>query len=271
MSKNMIHFFNQKKEGHHRLKARLILIVMSLAFVLSACSAQEAGIKDKLEDTQDVKEHITIAAVGDSLTEGIGDQQKKGYAGMTRDKLEAVDGVQSVTLKNYASKGSRTVDLLKRLKEKKVQDGLKDADYIFFTIGGNDLMHVVRQNVLNLTFAPFQKEQGPFEERFKTILAQLREHNDHAKIMYVSMYNPFKFSLTELKDIDEVVKDWNAAAKKELKKDGNADMINVADLFEEDSDEKLLADDDFHPNQKGYSLMANRLFSKVKKEGLPKE
>lgn len=48
-------------------------------------------------------------------------------------------------------------------------------------------------------------------------------------------------------------------------------MINVADLFEEDSDEKLLADDDFHPNQKGYSLMANRLFSKVKKEGLPKE
>lgn len=190
---------------------------------------------------------------------------------MTRDKLEAVDGVQSVTLKNYAIKGSRTVDLLKRLKEKKVQDGLKDADYIFFTIGGNDLMHVVRQNVLNLTFAPFQKEQGPFEERFKTILAQLREHNDHAKIMYVSMYNPFKFSLTELRDIDEVVKDWNAVAKKELKKDGNADMINVADLFEEDSDEKLLADDDFHPNQKGYSLMANRLFSKVKKEGLPKE
>ncbi|MFP3325250.1 hypothetical protein R0K05_19515, partial [Planococcus sp. SIMBA_160] len=91
------------------------------------------------------------------------------------------------------------------------------------------------------------------------------------KIMYVSMYNPFKFSLTELRDIDEVVKDWNAVAKKELKKDGNADMINVADLFEEDSDEKLLADDDFHPNQKGYSLMANRLFSEVKKEGLPKE
>lgn len=38
---------------------------------------------------------------------------------MTRDKLEAVDGVQSVTLKNYAIKGSRTVDLLKRLKEKR--------------------------------------------------------------------------------------------------------------------------------------------------------
>ncbi|BBP90158.1 hypothetical protein BsIDN1_37760 [Bacillus safensis] len=74
-----------------------------------------------------------------------------------------MDGVQSVTLKNYAIKGSRTVDLLKRLKKKKkVQDGLKDADYIFFTIGGNDLMHVVRQNVLNLTFAPFQKRAGSF-------------------------------------------------------------------------------------------------------------
>ncbi|MEI4788803.1 SGNH/GDSL hydrolase family protein [Bacillus sp. FJAT-53060] len=253
------------------MRARLIFIVMSLAFVLSACSAQEAGIKDQLEDSHHVKKHITIVAVGDSLTEGIGDQNKKGYAGITRDKIEAMDGVQSVTLKNYAIKGSRTEDLLKRLKEKKVQDGLKEADYIFFTIGGNDLMHVVRQNVLNLTFAPFQKEKGPFEERFKTILAQLREHNDKAKIMYVSMYNPFKLSLSELREIDEVVKDWNAVAKKELKKDGNADMVNVADLFEEESDETLLADDDFHPNQKGYSLMANRLFSEVKKEGLPKE
>ena len=88
--------------------------------------------------------------------------------------------------------------------------------------------------------------------------------------MYVSMYNPFKFSLSELRDIDEVVQDWNAAAKRNSK-DGNADMVNVADLFEEGSDEKLLAEDDFHPNQKGYSLMANRLFSEVKKEGLPKE
>ncbi|MFS0656723.1 SGNH/GDSL hydrolase family protein [Bacillus sp. 179-C3.3 HS] len=249
------------------MKARLIMVVMSLALVLSACSAKEAN----LEDTQKVKEHMTIAAVGDSLTEGIGDQNKKGYAGITRDKMEAIDGVQSVTLKNYAIKGSRTVDLLKRLKDKKVQDGLKDADYIFFTIGGNDLMHVVQQNVLNLTFAPFQKEQGPFEERFKTILTQLREHNDHAKIMYVSMYNPFKFSLSELKDIDQVVEDWNEVAKKELKKDGNAHMINVTDLFEEEFDEKILSDDEFHPNQKGYSLMANRLFSQLKKEGLPKE
>lgn len=31
-------------------------------------------------------------------------------------------------------------------------------------------------------------------------------------------------------------------------------MINVADLFEDDSDEKLLADDDFHPNQRGTLL-----------------
>ena len=53
---------------------------------------------------------------------------------------------------------------------------------------------------------------------------------------------------------------------KRTKKDGNADMIDVADLFEDDKDEKLLADDDFHPNQKGYSLMANRLFSEVKKK-----
>ncbi|MGE6629701.1 SGNH/GDSL hydrolase family protein [Bacillus sp. NPDC077027] len=253
------------------MKARLILIVMSLAFILSSCSAEEAGIKDKLDDTPKVKKQITIAAVGDSLTEGVGDQDEKGYAGITADKIESLDGVKTVTLKNYAIKGSRTVDLLKRLKEKNVQDGLKNADYIFFTIGGNDLMHVVRQNVLNLTFAPFQKEQVTFEKRFQTILSQIRQQNQDGKIIYVSMYNPFKFSLSELKDIDEVVKEWNAVAKTELEKDGNAELIEVADLFEEESDQKRLADDDFHPNHKGYSLIANRVLTEIKKEGLPKK
>ena len=60
-----------------------------------------------------------------------------------------------------AVKGSRTDQLLERLKEKEVQEGLKDADYILFTIGGNDLMKVVRQNFAHLTLTPPSVRESP--------------------------------------------------------------------------------------------------------------
>ena len=45
------------------------------------------------------------------------------------------------------------------------------------------------------------------------------------------MYNPFTFTLPELKEINGVVTDWNKIAAKELEKDPHAAAVNVEDLF----------------------------------------
>lgn len=251
------------------MKLRMFSLIAGLALLLSACSVQRTGSEAEEPKTKD---HIVIAAVGDSLTKGVGDPDGLGYVGKVADSLKTKGHVKTVEIKNYAVQGDRTVDLLKKLDDKNVQKSLKSADYIFFTIGGNDLMKVLRQNFMQLTIQPFQEEEKPFENRFKAIISKIRKYNQHAELMYVSMYNPFTFTLPELKEINGVVTDWNQIAEKELKKDPHAATANVEDLFSKKSDSSRISeDDDFHPNAKGYSLIAKRLYGIMEKEGLPSE
>ncbi|MFN2745688.1 MULTISPECIES: SGNH/GDSL hydrolase family protein [Bacillus] len=247
------------------MKIRFLSVMMALVCLLSACAEGHAGAEKTVAAP---KRDIVIAAVGDSLTEGVGDREEKGYVGEVADKLEKRSDVKSVTVKNYAVKGSRTDQLLKKLQDKEVQEGLKDADYILFTIGGNDLMKVVRQNFAHLTLKPFRTEQKAFEKRFVSILKEIRKQNKSAELIYVSMYNPFKFTLSELKEVDQVVGEWNLGAEKKLKKVENAKMADIADIFEEYSDKKKISEDEFHPNQYGYSLIAKRVYEQIEEEDL---
>ncbi|MEC1614610.1 SGNH/GDSL hydrolase family protein [Bacillus mojavensis] len=255
------------------MKLRIFALMASLILLLTACTSIRTASEGKQKAHElKTKEHIVIAAVGDSLTEGVGDPEGKGYVGKVADSIRSNEQVKKVDVKNYAVKGNRTEDLLEKLKDKNVQKGIKDADYVFLTIGGNDLMKVLRQNFLQLTVEPFQEEEKPYEKRFKKIISEIRALNNHAELIYVSMYNPFTFTLSELQEINGVVTDWNNIAKKELKKDKHAKIINIEDLFNQKSDSKRISEeDDFHPNGTGYSLIAKRVYQAIEKEGLPKE
>lgn len=87
----------------------------------------------------------------------------------------------------------------------------------------------------------------------------------------MSACNPFTFTLSELREVDQVVGEWNEGAKGKLKNIPNAKMADIADIFEEYSDEKRIADDEFHPNQYGYSLIAERVYDQMTKEDFPQE
>ncbi|MCI4139393.1 hypothetical protein MMJ09_20665, partial [Bacillus vallismortis] len=90
-----------------------------------------------------------------------------------------------------------------------------------------DLMKVLHQNFLQLTMEPFKEAEKTYEKRFKKIISEIRELNDHAELIYVRMYNPFTFTLSELNEINGVVTDWNEISEKELKKDKFAKIIYI--------------------------------------------
>ncbi|MCY9365775.1 GDSL-type esterase/lipase family protein, partial [Bacillus spizizenii] len=148
------------------MKLRIFSLMASLILLLTACTSIRTASEGKQKAHEPkTKEDIVIAAVGDSLTEGVGDPDGKGYVGKVADSIRSDKQVKTVDVKNYAVKGNRSDDLLEKLKDKKVQKGIKDADYVFFTIGGNDLMKVLRQNFLQLTVEPFQEAEKPYEKR----------------------------------------------------------------------------------------------------------
>jgi lysophospholipase L1-like esterase len=252
---------------------RKILITFILCLLVTGCMSETSSkleshpvtLTKKEEPPEEfVPKEIKLVGIGDSLTKGVGDESEQGgYVGMVKEKLEQQDNIKEVSVANYGVRGHKTSNLQKMLKEEEVIASIKDADMILMTVGGNDIMNVVRNNIFTLDFEPFRKEQKNFEKRLIDIFSTIRKYNSSAHIVYVGLYNPFKYMLPELTEIDTVIDEWNIASQQMIKKDEKAVYVSVDHIFSTDSVEKLLYKDEFHPNESGYSLIANRVYDAI--------
>ena len=226
-------------------------------------------IQEAFQEEPDLDEpkEIRIVGLGDSLTKGVGDQAKEGYIGYVSDKYFEKDQDAAVTLDNYAITGSETEDLLKRLEEETVQKGVQQADYIFLTIGGNDLFGVVKNHFMNLDQQYFTLQKKIYLENLTIILATLRNLNPDAPIYFTGLFNPFSKAFGDIPEMNEIVEEWNQGSRSTLSETPNATFVPVADLFLE-SDENLLYEDAFHPNEEGYHLMGDRIVSYLRENNV---
>jgi lysophospholipase L1-like esterase len=210
---------------------------------------------------------MRVVGIGDSLTKGVGDEAELGgYVGRVTEMLEEKDNIKEVLVKNYGVKGHKTSNLQKKLTDDKVIESIKEADMIVMTIGGNDIMSVVRQNIFSLDFEPFRAEQKLFEERLSNIFTTIRSNNSDAQIVFVGLYNPFKYMLPNITEIDQIIDEWNIVSKQMITEDENGIFVSVEDIFSTSVvDNKLLYKDEFHPNENGYTLIAERVYDSLSK------
>lgn len=68
--------------------------------------------------------------------------------------------------------------------------------------------------------------------------------------------------------MDEIVSDWNQAGQSVIANYPNAYFVPIEDLFL-NTDENLLFTDNFHPNDKGYELIAERLNETMEARVIP--
>lgn len=247
-----------------------IVTIIILSIVLMGCMSESistleskpVSLTPKEEPTDEfIPKSVNLVALGDSLTKGVGDETEQGgYVGRLTEKLEKEKGIKEVQVHNFGIRGHKAVNLQKTLKEQEVIHELKQADMIVLTIGGNDMMNVVRQNIFSLDFEPFREEQLNFEKRLTDIFTMIRGYNSDAPIIFVGLYNPFKFMLPNLTEIDLIIEEWNNASEQIITNDANGVFVPVEDIFSAQMDQKLLYKDEFHPNERGYTLMADRIF-----------
>ncbi|MEM5014774.1 SGNH/GDSL hydrolase family protein [Metabacillus indicus] len=257
------------------------LALTGLCLMLAGCdvfSAKPANMAMKPEAAEDpytkkpipsdfIESNLNVVAVGDSLTAGVGDADNNGgYVGDVSDLLQLEEEVSSVDVSNFGVRGHKTNDLLKVLGKRDVIEKLREADIILMTIGGNDIMKVTRNHIMDLQLEPYREEQPRFEKRFKKILNSIRSANPDAVIVYTGLYNPFKFMLPELSEIDTIVEEWNQASNRMIMADGNAIFVPTEDLFATRSYGKLLYVDEFHPSETGYSLIADRVYTSLSEQ-----
>lgn len=199
-----------------------------------------------------------VVAIGDSLTQGVGDEKNEGgYVGILDQTINK--NSQLVKFDNFGVRGNRTDQLLKRLDNEDVSAAIEDADIIIITIGANDIMQVVKENFTNLTFKDFVQERVNYEERLRSIFDKINELNPDTDDVYlIGFYNPFEQYFSDIKELNIIVDEWNKTSKAVVGSYDSITYIPTADLFE-DTEADLFAEDNFHPNHLGYQRIAKRV------------
>lgn len=270
------------------------LIVFQVMTFISKDNSKTTIIenKDKESSSEQIKtKELNLVAIGDSLTEGIGDSTGRGgYVPLVAELLESKDEIETVSTSNYGISGNRSDQILKRIKkDEKLQNDVKKADVIVLTVGGNDLMKVVRSTLLKVKEDSFIKPQKEYKERIEETFKELRSLNSDAPIYVFGIYNPFYLYFSEITEMQDIVDSWNETTQSVVEEEQKAHFIPINDILykggnqpELSEDQKdtidssvndkkeskvfndlLFEEDNFHPNDSGYELMAQSLFDEM--------
>ncbi|MEC3856688.1 SGNH/GDSL hydrolase family protein [Bacillus sp. WOD8 KX774193] len=202
---------------------------------------------------------LQIVSLGDSLTRGVGDKEGIGYIGRMKEDLQK-DYKQKVALTNLAVSGAKMPDLLKQIESNGAQYSIKQADVIVLTIGGNDLFPGW-ELLGKIDLETYRPDTETFQNEAKKIIEEIRKLNTDSPIFWLGLYNPFE-DVEDLKGSSNIVVDWNASLERLAINNKNVYITPTFDLFQ-NRGKDLLYSDHFHPNEVGYTYMADRLVQNV--------
>lgn len=258
---------------------RLILVILTGSLLLTGCqivpkskvdftTRQSLEMKRFTLSKTFILEDIRLVGLGDSLTKGVGDERKKGgFVGRLSTELASFQGIRTVDIENEAKRGKRSDQLLSELQSGEFTESLENADLIVMTIGGNDIMRVIKKDFFELSVITFQKELLQFRKRYSEILFEIRMINPDAPLILLGLYNPFTILTDEENEFDQILINWNQAILASSQSDINACFVPVDDLFNS-NDNMVYHTDFFHPNSKGYDQMTNRILESLESCGL---
>ncbi|WAA13281.1 SGNH/GDSL hydrolase family protein [Fervidibacillus halotolerans] len=209
---------------------------------------------------------LNIVALGDSLTQGVGDESARGgYVFYLEQYLTELKGVKDVQIDNFGVKGHRSDQLLSRLNKEEIKTKIEQADLVLMTIGGNDIMKVVKENIFHLKMEDFQARQEIFETNLKNIFDLIKEYNSESTIFLIGLYNPFSYWFSDIPQLQEIVQNWNETGKQVTSLYEQSYFVPIDEIFSTDRLD-LLYEDQFHPNGRGYELIAQTVFSFLQNE-----
>ncbi|MGT2865980.1 SGNH/GDSL hydrolase family protein [Streptococcus fryi] len=225
---------------------------------------------------------FSYVALGDSLTEGIGDTTNQGgYIPLLSQQLTQEYGYQ-VTSQNFGVGGNTSNQILKRMSnDKNIKKALAKADLLTITVGGNDVMAVIRKNLSDLNLAAFSKASLSYQERLRKIIEKARTDNPNLPIYIVGIYNPFYLNFPELTDMQLVIDNWNKSTEAITKEYERVYFVPINDLLYKGIDGEegivqtvgeqttvvnnaLFSEDHFHPNNIGYQIMSNAVMEVIR-------
>lgn len=260
----------------------LLMLTVSF-FILNLVIPESKSQVKKGDLLQQENRAFNYIAIGDSLTEGVGDSTNQGgFVPILAKNLESQYHFK-VTYHNYGISGNTSNQILERmLSEKAIQEQLKQSDMMTLTVGGNDVMAVIRKNLTNLKISSFEKPSLAYQNRLRQIIDLSKKENKHLSIYILGIYNPFYLNFPEMTEMQDIIDDWNQKTKEVTQEYDKVYFVPINDqlykglngedaIIEQDSSQKtvindvLFTGDHFHPNNIGYHIMSENVMESIKK------
>lgn len=227
------------------------------------------------------KQAFTYVAIGDSLTQGVGDTTNQGgFVPLLAQRLTNETDFEVKAI-NYGASGNTSSQILSRMQEKKeIGKDLKQARLMTLTVGGNDLRKAVLEDTSNLDLDRFDKPAKRYVKNLKQIIDLARKDNPDLPIYVVGIYNPLYLNFPDLTDLQTVVDQWNQRTEQTLAAYKDVYFVPVNDLLYKGIDGKsgvteweqgketvtndaLYDEDSFHPNNTGYEIMKEAVLERI--------
>ena len=271
---------NKYKGRVRRWLIEIAVFVVAIFVIFTAISQfliRPAGSELSNKDLKSAltQKRLNYVAIGDSLTEGVGDQTNQGgFVPLLANAISESDDVNVVS-QNFGVAGNTSTQIYKRMtKEKKIQSAIKKADVITITVGGNDVMKVIRTQLMNLTERSFEKPALAYQKQLTEIFAFIRDQNPKAQVYVLGIYNPFYLNFPDITEMQDIIDHWNQATQEIVAQQKKMYFVPINDLLYQGVDgsqgvttsdgdvqtitnNALFEEDHFHPNNIGYQIMGD--------------
>lgn len=229
----------------------------------------------------------TYIALGDSLTAGVGAPAGSGFVDLVARALG-----QGMELLNLGHPGDTSAELIEHghLDRALGEIGSRDSDgrpnndvrLVTITIGGNDLLDLLPQYVLQgqcpsreaLLSRPeclstLRAAMGRLAANLDAILSRLRQAAPQVPIVVVTLYNPFSGRDQQLGALGDLALEGEegtalpTGVNDVIRDAARRHNVLVADVFPpfQGRSPELVSSDMIHPNQSGYRVMAEAVLS----------
>lgn len=254
-----------------------VVAIFAIFTVISHFLIRPAGSELSNKDLKSAltQKRLNYVAIGDSLTEGVGDQTNQGgFIPLLSNAISEISDVNVVS-QNFGVAGNTSTQIYKRMtKEKKIQSAIKKADVITITVGGNDVMKVIRTQLTNLTENSFEKPAQTYQKQLTKIFDFIRDNNPNAQVYVLGIYNPFYLNFPDITEMQDIINHWNQTTQETIAQQKQMYFVPINDLLYQGvngskgvttsdgevqtiTNNALFEEDHFHPNNIGYQIMSD--------------
>lgn len=254
-----------------------VVAIFAIFTVISHFLIRPAGSELSNKDLKSAltQKRLNYVAIGDSLTEGVGDQTNQGgFIPLLSNAISEISDVNVVS-QNFGVAGNTSTQIYKRMtKEKKIQSAIKKADMITITVGGNDVMKVIRTQLTNLTENSFEKPAQTYQKQLTEIFDFIRDNNPNAQVYVLGIYNPFYLNFPDITEMQDIINHWNQTTQETIAQQKQMYFVPINDLLYQGvngskgvttsdgevqtiTNNALFEEDHFHPNNIGYQIMSD--------------